>query len=92
MNKILNKLIDEQTPEQVQQAFDKIRKDRGYCPNDVSVEEALGVYIEADVTYQSVNIDNSPCIIISVSKTNSNNSNNIFSQETTNCTLLTRAA
>jgi acid phosphatase family membrane protein YuiD len=52
MNKILNKLIDEQTPEQVQQAFDKIKKERGYCPNDVSVEEALGFYVEVDVTYQ----------------------------------------
>jgi acid phosphatase family membrane protein YuiD len=55
MNKILNKLIDEQTPEQVQQAFDKIRKERGYCPNGVSVEEALGVYVEVDAVHQSVN-------------------------------------
>lgn len=43
MNEILNQLLEQQTPEQVQQDFAKIRQKRGYCPNDISVEDALGI-------------------------------------------------
>lgn len=38
MNEILNQLLEQQTPEQVQQDFAKIKQKRGYCPNDISVE------------------------------------------------------
>jgi hypothetical protein len=92
MNKILNKLIEGQTSEQIQQAFAKIRIKRGYCPNDVSVEEALGVSTETDITYQRVNIDNPSCVIVHVSKVYLNNSDNTFNQATTNCTSFTLAA
>lgn len=56
MNEILNQLLEQQTPEQVQQAFDKIRQKRGYCPNDISVEEALGIDIDLNINFQCASI------------------------------------
>ncbi|SMM98401.1 hypothetical protein SPONN_2299 [uncultured Candidatus Thioglobus sp.] len=56
MNEILNQLIEEQTPEQMRQAFAKIREERGYCPNDMSVEEALGISIESSIDFQYANV------------------------------------
>lgn len=71
MNEILEKFIDEQTPEQIQAAFAKIRDERGHCPNDISVEEALGISTEFEMDFKypeispgstkSVHINSIPC-------------------------------
>lgn len=78
MNELLNQLIDEQTPEQAQQAFATIRKERGYCPNDMSVEEALGISV-SKVVYQEMNDINNKYYDIDC-----NSSNNISNQAVSN--------
>ncbi len=58
MNKILNQLIKEQTPEQVQKAFAKIKQVRGYCSDDISVENALGISTDFNIDFQYVDVKN----------------------------------
>ena len=46
MNDKLMEFLESQTPEQVQEAFRKIREERGDCPNDITVEEYFGITSE----------------------------------------------
>ncbi|WP_201342144.1 hypothetical protein [Abyssogena phaseoliformis symbiont] len=71
MNKILKQFIDEQTPEQIQEAFTKIREKRGYYSNDISVEDALGISIESKTGFQYPKILSGATISIQTSDVSS---------------------
>ena len=46
MNDKLMEILESQTPEQVQEAFRKIREKYGECENAITVEEYFGITYE----------------------------------------------